>query len=107
FSSGLPYTPISDDRTKLFEKNSARMPWTNTVDVRLEKFFPLRTFTFSLFLQVTNLFDRLNPLIVQPRTGKVWDDGKSRLFGSGKDFRHDPGDVGPPRIVKLGLSTSF
>lgn len=104
FSSGLPYTPISDDRTKTFEKNSARMPWTNTVDIRLEKFFPVTRANLSVFLEVTNLFDRLNPLIVQPRTGKVWDDGKSRLFGSGQDFMHDPSDVGPPRIVKLGLT---
>lgn len=104
FSSGLPYTPISDDRTKTFEKNSARMPWTNSVDIRLEKFFPVSRASLSVFLEVTNLFDRLNPLIVQPRTGKVWNDGKSRLFGSGQDFMHDPSDVGPPRIVKLGLT---
>ena len=107
FSSGLPYTPISDDRSKLFEKNSARMPWTNTVDVRLEKFFAASGFTFSVFLEVTNLFDRLNPLVVQPRTGKVWDDGKSHLFGTGEDSMHNPSDVGPPRIVKMGVSLAL
>lgn len=104
FSSGLPYTPISDDLTKRFEKNSGRMPWTNTVDVRLEKFVPFYGSTFSIFLEVTNLFDRLNPLRVQPRTGEVWDDGKSTLFGSGQDYKHNPADVGAPRIIKLGLS---
>ena len=106
FSSGLPYTPISDDLTKRFEKNSGRMPWTNTVDVRLEKFVPFYGSTFSVFLEVTNLFDRLNPLVVQPRTGEVWDDGKSTLFGSGQDYKHDPADVGPPRIIKLGFTVA-
>lgn len=104
FSSGLPYTPSSDDFTKRFEKNSGRMGWTNTVDVRLEKFIPFYAFTFSMFLEVTNLFDRLNPLVVQTRTGKLWDDGKSTLFGSGEDFKHNPAQVGPPRIIKFGVS---
>lgn len=106
FSSGLPYTPTSDDFTKRFEKNSARMPWTSTVDVRLEKFLPFYSNAFSIFLEVTNLFDRLNPLVVQTRTGKVWDDGKSTLFGSGQDYKHNPADVGPPRIIKFGLSVA-
>jgi len=103
-SSGLPYTPISDDRTKYFEKNSARMPWTKAVDFRLEKFFPVSQVNFSVFIEALNVFDWLNPLIVQPRTGKVWDDGKSKLFGSGEDYMHDPGDVGAPRIVRAGAS---
>jgi len=107
FSSGLPYTPISDDRTQYFEKNSARMPWTKSVDVRLEKKFPLSFTEFSVFIEATNIFNWLNPLFVQPRSGKVWDDGKSTLFGSGEDFRHDPQDVGPPRIVKVGASVAL
>ncbi|MCK5345393.1 MAG: hypothetical protein KAR20_18415, partial [Candidatus Heimdallarchaeota archaeon] len=60
-----------------------------------------------VFLQIFNLFDRLNPLIVQPRTGDVWDDGKSTLFGTGQDFMHNPTNVGPPRLVKIGFSTSM
>jgi outer membrane cobalamin receptor len=103
-SSGLPYTPISDDRTKYFEKNSARMPWTKSIDFRLEKFFPVSMISFSVFIEALNIFDWLNPLIVQQRTGKVWDDGKSKLFGTGKDFMHDPSDVGAPRIVRIGAS---
>ncbi len=107
FSSGLPYTPRSDDQTKMFEKNSARMPWTKTVDIRIEKFIPASYFTFSVFAEVTNLFDWLNPLIVQSRTGKVWDDGESTLFGSGEDYKHNPSHVGPPRIIKLGATVAL
>ena len=107
FSSGLPYTPISDDRTQFFEKNSARMPWTKSVDVRLEKKFPVEDFELGFFVEATNIFDWLNPLVVQPRSGKVWDDGKSTLFGSGEDFRHNPRHVGPPQIVKIGASVAM
>jgi len=107
FSSGLPYTPISDDLTQYFEKNSARMPWTKSVDVRLEKKFPLSFAKLSVFVEATNIFDWLNPLRVQPRSGKIWDDGKSTLFGSGEDYKHNPQDVGPPRIVKIGASVAL
>lgn len=107
FSSGLPYTPISDDRTQYFEKNSARMPWTKSIDARLEKKFSVSELDLSVFIEATNVFDWLNPVVVQPRSGKVWDDGKSTLFGSGKDYMHNPKHVGPPRIVKVGASVSF
>ena len=107
FSSGLPYTPISDDRTKYFEKNSARMPWTKTLDFRLEKFIRISQMSFTLFVEATNIFDWLNPVVVQPRTGELWDDGKSRLFGSGKDYMHDPNDVLAPRIVRIGTSIAL
>ena len=107
FSSGLPYTPTSDDFTKLFEKNSARMPWTKTVDIRLEKFIPVSQFTFSIFVEATNVFNWLNPLVVQTRTGKLWDDGQITLFGSGKDKLHNPNHVAAPRIVKVGLTLAM
>ena len=106
FSSGLPYTPVSDEY-EYFEKNSARMPWTKSVDIRLEKRFSMTSFELGIFVEATNIFDWLNPLIVQPRTGQVWDDGKSSLFGSGEDAKHDPMDVGPPRIVKIGASVAL
>lgn len=107
FSSGLPYTPISDDRTKYFEKNSARMPWTKTLDFRLEKFLNVSQMAFTVFVEATNIFDWLNPVVVQPRTGELWDDGKSYLFGSGKDYMHDPNDVIAPRIVRIGTSIAL
>ena len=107
FSSGLPYTPISDDQTRYFEKNSARMPWTKSVDLRLERFLYFSGNQFSFFLEATNLFDWLNPVVVQPRSGKVWDDGKSYLFGSGKDYMHNPNDVGAPRLIRVGVSAGF
>jgi len=107
FSSGLPYTPISDDRTKYFEKNSARMPWTKTLDLRLEKFVNFDQFGLTFFLQGTNIFDWLNPVVVQSRTGELWDDGKSHLFGSGEDSMHNPNDVTAPRIIRLGASVSL
>ena len=83
------------------------MPWTKSVDARLEKKFPFSSFEFSVFVEATNIFDWLNPVVVQPRSGKVWDDGKSTLFGSGEDFRHNPLHVGPPRIVMIGATVGL
>jgi hypothetical protein len=83
------------------------MPWTKTLDLRLEKFMDFSGFAFTMFLEATNVFDWLNPVVVQPRTGELWDDGKSYLFGSGKDYMHDPNDVTAPRLVRIGTSFAF
>ena len=83
YASGYPYTPITDDPTLYIEPNSARMPWTGTVDVRLEKRWPLVFGQLGGFLEVTNLFDKLNALQVQPFTGRLWDTGKLELLSTG------------------------
>ena len=73
----------------------------------MEKFINFSQMSFTLFVEATNIFDWLNPVVVQPRTGKLWDDGKSYLFGSGKDYMHDPNDVLAPRIVRVGTSIAL
>ncbi|MFZ0391196.1 MAG: TonB-dependent receptor [Calditrichia bacterium] len=107
YSSGFPYTPITDDPTLFIEPNSARMPWTGTVDLRLEKRWPFAGSRIGAFLEITNLFDRLNALRVQPFTGRLWDTGKLDLLATGTDYVHDPGDAGPPRLIRAGVLILF
>ncbi len=107
YSSGLPYTPVTDDPTLFIEPNSARQPWTGTVDLRLEKRWRLSHFSLALFGEVTNLFDRLNALRVQPFTGRLWDTGKLQLLATGTDYVHDPSDAGPPRMIRMGAMVLF
>ncbi len=106
-ASGYPYTPITDDPTLFIPPNSARMPWTSTVDFRLEKRWPVLNMNFGAFMEVTNLFDTLNPLRVQPYTGRLWDTGKLDLLATGTDFVHDPADAGPPRLIRVGALILF
>jgi outer membrane receptor protein involved in Fe transport len=106
-ASGYPYTPITDDPTLFIPPNSARMPWTSTVDVRLEKRWPLARARFGIFMEATNIFDTLNALRVQPFTGRLWDTGKLELLATGTDYVHDPSDAGPPRLIRAGALITF
>ncbi len=107
YASGFPYTPITDDPTLFIEPNSARMPWTGVVDMRIEKRWLLFNLQLGAFVEVTNLFDNLNALRVQPFTGRLWDTGKLDLLATGTDFVHDPSDAGPPRLIQIGALIFF
>jgi hypothetical protein len=100
-NSGLPYTPYVDPTVRI-DVNSARKPWTSTVDLRALKTIPLGAMSLGLFLEITNLFNTENVLYVYPRTGKPFDTGLSGLVGSSPDADHNPTYVGPPRIIKIG-----
>lgn len=100
--SGLPYTPYVDPALRI-EINSARKPWTSTVDLRMIKKFRLLKINPAIFLEITNLFDSQNVVQVYSRTGKPFDTGLPGLVGSSPDADHNPGYVGPPRIIKAGL----
>ena len=107
YASGYPYTPVTDDPTLFIAPNSARMPWTGTVDVRLEKRWNVARVELGGFVEVANLFNRLNALRVQPFTGRLWDTGKLDLLATGTDFVHDPSDAGPPRVYRFGALIFF
>lgn len=107
YASGFPYTPITDDPTLFIPPNSARMPWTGTVDLRAEKRWPIKGTHLGIFFEVSNLFNKLNALRVQPFTGRVWDTGKLDLLATGTDYVHDPSDVGPPRLIRMGALILF
>jgi outer membrane receptor protein involved in Fe transport len=100
--SGLPYTPYVDPTLRV-ELNSARKPWTSTVDVRLLKKFKFPKINPAVFLEITNLFDSQNVVQVYSRTGKPFDTGLPGLVGSSPDADHDPTHVGPPCSIKAGL----
>ena len=107
YASGYPYTPITDDPTLFIAPNSARMPWTGTVDVRLEKRWNITRVELGAFVEAANLFNNLNALRVQPYTGRLWDTGKLDLLATGTDYVHDPSDAGRPRIFRIGALIFF
>jgi outer membrane receptor protein involved in Fe transport len=108
YASGLPYTPTAGIEAQLAEKNSARMPWTGTVDLHIEKHLTTTGIRNTLFVEVLNLTDRLNVRRVDPITGDVWQVG---ILGGASpehlDTAFNPSDVGPPRVVRLGLRSQF
>jgi outer membrane receptor protein involved in Fe transport len=131
FQTGTPYTPQLPPGLEnvLYTQNSARQPVQWDVDLKLEKFFEIGSFQYSIFLQVQNLFDTQNENIVDPSTGRALSSLSQTLNASQFDDivnrinRGDPGlfginqinnyyswlpqNVSAPREVRLGLSILF
>jgi len=105
YASGLPYTPSSGIPGLLLDKNSARLPWTGTVDLNLHRRFGTGALDHTLFVEITNLLDRRNVRYVDPVTGSLWYVPVNSA--EAVDAAFDPNDVGEPRIVRLGVRTTF
>jgi outer membrane receptor protein involved in Fe transport len=104
FGSGLPYTPTDPRGKHIGEWNSARKPWTGTVDVRLNKDFKFFGITERLYANVWNLFDRKNVIEVFEDSGKP---DYSTNPGVSEEGMHRPDYYGPPRQVEFGLQLMF
>ncbi|NOZ74672.1 MAG: TonB-dependent receptor [FCB group bacterium] len=100
--SGLPYTPFVDPTVRV-DVNSARKPWTFSLDLRLKKQVRFGTQRLTAFVEATNLTDHRNILSVYARTGKPFDPGFSGV-GTSEDANHNPARLGPARSVKLGFT---
>jgi outer membrane receptor protein involved in Fe transport len=107
-ASGLPYTPLSREGEEASvnpEKNSARKPWTKTVDLRAIKDFRAGGLQWRAFLKVENLLDNINVLRVWERTGDAWDQGPTSVLP--KDRQANPENTGPRRTIRLGAFVQF
>ncbi len=102
-ASGLPYTPSSRDpeATVLPEKNSARKPWTNQLDIRLSKVVHIKSVKLDLYVKAENVFDHINVLRVWSRTGDPWDQGPTSNYS--KDRQANPENVDLRRRIRAGI----
>lgn len=129
--AGTPYTPQFPSQVVpiTFEQNSASQPLQWNVDLKLEKFFALGQFKYSVFLQVDNLFDIQNELSVYASTGRalksideavnplLFNDIKNRILRGDPGlmsineingyYTNRPERVNRPREVRLGFSLLF
>jgi outer membrane receptor protein involved in Fe transport len=109
--SGTPYTresPFFNNRIL----NGERKPMTMTVDLNVTKDLIFRTYTMSLFLKVTNLFDRKNNKEVYKSSGSADYDYKMRYdnyrgYGTKEEWYIQPNYYHEVRKVVLGFSFSF
>ena len=105
-ASGLPYTPYVDPTIQV-EVNSARKPWTYSLDLRIRKQLSMGGLQPALFLEAMNITDHENVLVVNSRTGKPFDLGSSGLVGATNDSNLNPAKLGPGRSIKLGFSLGW
>ena len=128
--TGTPYTPSLPSSVSpiRYEVNSARRPYYKNVDMKLEKFFKARTFRFSIFMQINNVFDTMNDVLVHTNTGRSltnlesstnpnrFNNLRETISSSEEDFfpaefldkfyqREDY--LNEPREVRLGMTFDF
>jgi outer membrane receptor protein involved in Fe transport len=128
--NGSPYTPSvpSSVQPVEFEVNSARRPWLKNLDLKMEKFFHMKSLQFSIFAQINNLFDLENNIFVHTNTGKSLTNleesyNPNRFNNLKETIGENPDDFFPvefldkyyqredwlsePREVRLGMSFEF
>ncbi|OQY29502.1 MAG: hypothetical protein B6244_03755 [Candidatus Cloacimonetes bacterium 4572_55] len=105
YSSGLPFTLMPENANaeeQALVNNEERMPWTSTVDARLDKDFELLGLNQKLFFEIRNLFDKENVNNVNdPGSGSstygVW-------YGDGvSEIDRDPSNLNPGRNIRFGF----
>ena len=124
YGSGKPYTPstyVTGLSSNLIAENSSRQPWTETTDLRFEKYFRMKDLKLTLGVDVNNLFNKRNLRGVYEETGNAYDsthplnpededidpnDPKTKNWSFGTEYDHNPRNYQPPRnvIFRIGLS---
>ena len=128
-ASGTPYTPmevydavspgISVQQEPTGAINSANLPWTFSVDMKLEKTFTFGNYQLVPYVWVKNLLNTENELAVYEGTGKAdisgylgTPEGQSKAEDPEYVYRYEfaqnnPKNYANPRLIYLGLRLSF
>ena len=86
------------------EVNSARRPWTSTIDLRFNKDFHFFGLRQRFFVDVWNVLDRTNVYQVFSNSGKP---DYSVNPQTSEENMHRPHWYGPPRQIEVGLEVGF
>jgi outer membrane receptor protein involved in Fe transport len=131
-ASGVPYTPMniydavsagkSVNQEPTGSTNSANMPWTATIDLKLEKVFQVKNYQIVPYIWVKNLLDAENIAGVYEGTGKPDVSGyfgtpEAQVRASDPDhtefaYRYNLAQANPknyanPRIIYGGIRMAF
>ncbi len=121
-TAGLPYTPSRANSfgnvgatNNASDINAGRQPATSQFDLLLDKGFRVGQVRYSVFLQVNNLFDRVNCVQVYVNTGTCdagLRDFNNRRVGNTGDATtstafDQPEYVGTRRAMATGITVNF
>jgi len=129
YTTGYPYTPEQRDTREIVPGmvNSRRLPSTTSLDVRVDKYYPLWGNQLSLFLHARNVLDARNITNLNPGVGPsppvneaytVYYTETGRAGGAYLEDRdedgveefiplHDPRVFGDPRTIRVGVGYQF
>jgi len=114
YGTGFPYTPVSRIVQPNVE-NGGRKPDVLNVDLYLSKDIKWGDLTYSLFLRIFNLLDRLNEKDVYKDTGRATYSTEPLYFGGGRprglntleQYYIRPNYYSEPRQAQLGFEVKF
>jgi outer membrane receptor protein involved in Fe transport len=107
FESGRRYTPVDQDGNR-GETNSGLGPYRFSLDLNVRKNISLGSrFKYYAYLRGTNLTNRRNVYLVNPRTGQAFEPGDPRPPGVSAIKMLDPSRYREPRAVELGVGTRW
>lgn len=112
-ATGFPYTSVYGSGAYI--DNNSRKPLIVTFDLYYYKNFNIAGLTYTGFVRIFNLFDRLNELDVFPDTGRAGYSltpfHQSYLHPRGinemEDYFIRPDFYGAPREIQIGFSVEF
>jgi outer membrane receptor protein involved in Fe transport len=125
--SGTPYTPIKSGNVITLAAftpeptgsiNSAYMPWTFQIDLKLEKKITIHGYDVTPYILVKNLLDRDNIYAVYETSGQANETGwlgtaEGRTFAQNYGSyeyqlaQNNPKNYGNPRMIMAGIRASF
>ena len=112
FGSGMPYTPEQSDLRQFLE-NSANKPMTYSFDLKVYYSLEIGKLRSRAYLNIFNLFDRLNELAVYSDTGRAGFNlasrtaGGTRFVNSIEEFVLRPDFYSEPRRILFGLAINL
>ncbi len=126
-ASGTPYTPTAIDNEITLAAytprpsgyiNSQNLPWTFSIDLKIERTIKLGKYSMVPYVLVRNLLDRKNVLSVYEGTGKADETGwlptpEGQVFvdqfGDSEYLvqQYNPKNYSNPRMILLGVRMSF
>ena len=105
YATGAPYTPVENTRSLQPEQNTARFPDISLVNIRLSKDFQFFTKKEQLFLEVHNLFNKLNLISFNDNNSDLM--RHLRLYGEWTGPYDDVTVYGSPREFRAGFRLVF
>jgi outer membrane receptor protein involved in Fe transport len=105
YATGSPYTPVENTRSLQPEQNTARFPDISLVNLKISKDFSLFAKKEQVFLEVYNLFNKLNLTSFNDENTDLM--RHLRLYGEWTGPYDDVTVYGNPREIRAGFRLMF
>jgi outer membrane receptor protein involved in Fe transport len=117
YGNGFPYTEDEVTSNTVRFENGGTKPWTVNADLRLDKNFTLFDLRVNAYMIVYNVFDIMNDVNVDGRTGVAnkryftqaegYDPDPIYGYNTYQEYQNNPGNISAPRNIRIGFNLDF